>query len=221
MAKSIEEILAQNRLTGRGYDESGQARAFTDEEFFDVSCEMGWNQNNQEYRRLFEFLADWVMKNLRIRTAIEIGAGPGYFLYCLNRRGIECTGVDGNPYSKAFFDSLHGDISDKYVIDKFLENTYTPVDALFSIEVFEHIPDEGIANIMSKITNELKPKIIMFSSTPYADPNPGWDLQWGHINLKSSSEWHELFASYDYHLHQAKPPVTEWAALYTHSSIMG
>ena len=220
MSKSIEEIIVENKISGRGYDEFGRIRSFTEKEFFDVSCLMGLNQGNPEYRQLFEYLTDWVMSHLRIRTAIEIGAGPGYFLYCLNKRGIDCTGIDGNPHSKELFDSLHPEFSSRYVLDKLFENTYAPVDALFSIETFEHIPDEGISNIMRKVTSELKPKIILFSSTPHADPNPGWDEQWEHINIKSSSEWHELFSSYGYHLHQAKPPVTEWASLYVHSSII-
>jgi hypothetical protein len=58
---------------------------------------MGLNQSNPEYRALFDNLADWVKRRLPIRTGIEIGSGPGYLLYSLNRRGIDCTGVDGNP----------------------------------------------------------------------------------------------------------------------------
>lgn len=218
MSKTIADVTAENRITGRGYDQSGCARAFTDKEFFEVSCEMQLNQNNPDYRGLFEGLAVWVKNRLGINTAIELGSGPGYLLYCLNKLGIDCTGIDGNPYSKEFFDSLHREFSDKYVLDKLFEQTYAPVDAFISIEAFEHINDEGIINIMRKVTSELKPRFIVFSSTPHADPNPGWDEHWGHINMKSSPQWHALFASYGYQLHEEKPPVTEWASLYIDSS---
>lgn len=220
MSKSIEKIVTLNKLSGRGYDELGNVRSFTDKEFFDISCEMALNQTNPDYCRLFKGLADWVKNALRVSTALEIGSGPGYLLNCLNKLNIDCAGIDGNPFSKAFFDENHPEFAEKYFIDKFFEKDYAPVDTLLSIEVFEHIPDEGLINILTKVKNELKPKFIVFSSTPFADPNPGWDLQWGHINLKTPAEWQELFNSFGYRLHAAKPPVTEWASLYADQTIL-
>ncbi len=69
-------------------------------------------------------------------------------------------------------------------------------------------------NILAKVRGEVMPRFIVFSSTPHADPNPGWDFQWGHINIKPPEEWHALFRQYGCELADVRPPVTEWASLY-------
>jgi len=215
MPLSLAEVLEKNRTTGRGYNADGSPRALTAQEFFEVSNEAGWNQGNPDYRGLFEHFARWVRANLNIRRSLEIGAGPGYFLYCLNRLGIDARGIDGNEYSRAFFQELHPEYSGQYTLDPLFTGSYGRVDALFSIEVFEHIDDAGLDAIMKKVSSVLKPRYIVFSSTPHADPNPHWDLQWGHINLKQPAQWDDFFGRHGF-LRQPglRPPVTEWATVY-------
>lgn len=217
MAHSISELMVVNRQIGRGYDSRGQARALTDREFFEISDELGLNQKSKDYRRLHEYLAFWIKNKLAPSSALEIGAGPGYLLYCLNRLGVQSIGVDGNPFSKDFFDHLHPEFADRYVLDRFFEQTYANADVVLSIEAFEHIPDDGLHNILGKVRTQVAPRFIVFSSTPNLDPNPDWDLQWGHINVKQPDEWRALFAHYGYELATLRPPVTEWASLYVNT----
>jgi len=214
MPISLPQVLALNRQLGRGFDAAGNPRPFSDKEFFDVSNEMGLNQRNPDYRRLHEFLAAWIRNALSPSSALEIGAGPGYLLYCLNRLGIDAAGVDGNPHSKAFFDECHPEHSSRYVVDRRFEGNYTRADLVVSIEVFEHIPDDGLERILEKVRRDIQPRYFVFSSTPHPDPNPGWDLQWGHINIKQPTQWHRLFGRFGYRPLDARPPVTEWATLY-------
>ena len=56
MCKTVQQLLSDNQRIGRGYDSKGFIRALSEREFFEVSEEMGWNQNNPEYRKLFENL---------------------------------------------------------------------------------------------------------------------------------------------------------------------
>lgn len=218
MPLSFPEVLALNRQLGRGIDSSGNPRPLTDKEFFEVSDELGQNQRNADYRRLHEFLATWIRDALSPRSALEIGSGPGYLLYCLNRLGIDATGLDGNPYSKGFFDRCHPDYQQRYLLDKYFEGHYEPVDVVVSIEVFEHIPDEGLERILARVRRDIRPRYFVFSSTPHHDPNPGWDMQWGHINVKQPAEWHQLFGRFGFRLANIRPPVTEWASLYVDAS---
>lgn len=219
MHKTIHDVIEKNRRIGRGYSEQGAPRLFTEQEFFDISMELGWNQLDAGYRRLHEKLALWIKGNLSVATALEIGCGPGYLTYCLNALGVACTGIDGNPYSKNLFDQLHGPFSSAFVLDKGFDNLYSEVDVVISIEAFEHIPDADLNKILSKVRQQIRPKFIVFSSTPYQDPNPEWDIQWGHINLKQPNEWHTLFKSFGYALSVLKPPVTEWASLYVSEQV--
>ncbi len=175
---------------------------------------MGWNQRNEEYRALHEAFAEWIVDSLQVRTSLEIGCGPGYLLAVLNALGVYGTGTDGNEFSKDFFDAQHPEFSGHYVLDPLFGKRYAPVDAIIAIEVFEHIPDAGLHHILRRIRSELTPRFIVFSSTPHADPDPQWDFQWGHINIKQPDQWHALFREYGYELTTARPPVTEWACLY-------
>jgi SAM-dependent methyltransferase len=218
MYLTVNDIVKKNRVSGRGFTPDGVPRPFTNEEFFEISREMGSTQENPAYRALFEALAQWIRGTLGVARVLEIGSGPGYLLNCLNDLGVDAQGVDGNPYSRAFFVCQHPRHARRYALDPTFSNTYQPVDALVSIEVFEHIPDDGLHNILKKVRDEMHPKYFVFSSTPYADPNEHWDLHWGHINIKQPAEWDRLFAEYGYNRTALRPPVTEWAALYALSN---
>ncbi len=220
MPMNLDQILEKNKLLGRGYRPDGQPRALTAQEFFEISHEAGWNQFNPEYRQLFEHFAYWVRINLNIRSSLEIGAGPGYFLYCLNRLGINAKGVDGNAYSRALFQKCHPEYAQQYALDPLFKGNHARTDTLFSIEVFEHIDDAGLGAIMQKVREDVMPRCIVFSSTPHADPHPNWDMQWGHINIKQPEQWDNFFAGYGFERQvDLKPPVTEWATVYRNTRI--
>ncbi len=220
MYAKILEVIDRNEVRGYGYDEDRNARPFTPKEFYEISCEMGLNQDNPRYRRSFEKLAKWVVRTLGVKTALEIGSGPGYFLYCLNKIGVHAIGVDGNPFSQAYFLSKHPEYRSHYHLDPLFENAYERVDVLLTIEVFEHIDDHGLELVFRRIREQVKPKFIVFSSTPYVDPNVGWDQQWGHINIKPVEEWDELFASNGFAVSKMVPPITKWARLYIDDSLI-
>lgn len=217
MYPTISEVTQELKSLGCGYDAASNIRPFTHREFYEISVKLGLNQDNPEYRRLFEHLTDWIKRTLNPRTAFEIGSGPGYLLNCLNEAGIDTRGIDGNPYSRDYFIEKHGKYAEKYVIDPVFSNQYPEIDLLISIEVFEHIEDPGLESVFRKIKEQLRPKFVVFSSTPFADPNPGWDIQWGHINLKPTEKWDELFAQNGYSKAHWIPPATQWSRLYVRS----
>jgi hypothetical protein len=128
--------------------------------------------------------------------------------------GIDAYGFDGNRHFWGEFQLRHHDIRQRYVLDPLFTSRVQKSDVFISIEVFEHIPDDALHNIMMRVRYEAQPNFIVFSSTPFASELPGWDVQWGHINLKQPDEWSEFFSRYGYQLHDLKPPVTQWAQLY-------
>jgi SAM-dependent methyltransferase len=214
MYKTIEQMCAYNRIIGRGYDVHGTPRPYDEREFFQIVEEMGWNQNNPDYRCLFEGLARYIKGFLEITTSLELGCGPGYLLDCLTKAGIEAVGVDANPYSKKWFDDSFPALSSRYVLDPTFSKHYERADLFIAIECFEHISDDLLAKIMEKVAREIQPVFIIFSSTPFPHPQAEWDVQWGHINLKQSPAWEAFFLRYGYALAQERPPVTAWAMLF-------
>ena len=211
---SMLEMQAINRLLGRGYDAEGRARPFTDREFFEISWIMGWHPRNPAYRQLFANLADWIVAEIAPRRLLEIGSGPGHLLHCLLERGVEACGIDANPYSQAFFRQRHPQQAERYRLDPDFSQATPAADTVLAIEVFEHIPDAGLNHILTRLRDEIRPQHIVFSSTPHAEPAPDWDLQWGHINLKTPTQWQAFFGRYGYRIDGRRPPVTEWAVCY-------
>jgi 2-polyprenyl-3-methyl-5-hydroxy-6-metoxy-1,4-benzoquinol methylase len=219
-AASLKRYLNINDVTdickqrGWGYNDHGDAQPFSDEQFKKVAELMGNFAGNPAYRGLFENLASWIVKRLRPRKTFEFGCGPGYLIECLTRMGVDACGLDGNRHFWNDFQVRHYSNRHRYIIDPLFEKPVQKADALISIEVFEHIPDEALHRIMTRVRDEVSPDFIVFSSTPFASEVPCWDVRWGHINLKQPEAWVELFLRYGFRLHDVKPPVTEWAQLY-------
>lgn len=211
MSDYNDDLVIINTIVNRGMDEFDRPRPYTDEEFFLVSHQIGVNQFNSNYRKLFEVFSRWIVKEFNPMSSLEIGAGPGYLLYCLNLLGVNSVGVDGNNLSKKLYSSLHPSYQHKYFLDKNFTGEYGEVDLLLAIECFEHICDEDLFSLMEKISIKNKPKNIIFSSTPFVSEMQNWDIHWGHINIKSENEWVNFFDKYGYELMDVRPPVTEWA----------
>jgi len=205
------DLEVVNSIVKRGLDEMGNPRPYTNEEFFLVSHQIGANQFNANYRKLFENLSAWIIREFNPSKSLEIGAGPGYLLNCLNSLGVDSVGVDGNDLSQKLFSLLHPLYSDKYYLDYYFDGNYGESDLLIAIECFEHIDDKSLHVLMDKIASKVKPKNIVFSSTPYESEIENMDIQWGHINLKPESEWIDFFLKYNYKVMSVRPPVTKWA----------
>lgn len=212
--KAISQFCKEN---GWGYSADGQPQAFTEDQFKKVAELCGWVESNPAYRALFNSLARWICARLKPRRSLELGCGPGYLVHCLADMGVEAVGFDGNKSFWQEFQLLHYGKRHRYILDPYFEAPVEQADVFISIEVFEHIPDDSLDRIMSRIRDEILPQFIVFSSTPYKSEDPNWDLQWGHINLKQPDEWARFFAEYGFKLQTTKPPVTEWAQLYAHT----
>jgi len=85
-------------------------------------------------------------------------------------------------------------------------------DAIYSTEVFEHMTDEEISEVMPVLSQVCK-KYFYFTSTPHAT-TPEWDAEWGHINLKTKEQWIALFARFGFDFLRDAREVTSWGLLF-------
>jgi cyclopropane fatty-acyl-phospholipid synthase-like methyltransferase len=79
-------------------------------------------------------------------------------------------------------------------------------DLAISIETFEHNTDEEIEKCLSKIDA----KYFAFSSTPHKGEI---DEEWGHINIKETSDWIKIFQNHGYKV-KSNLSITPWAILF-------
>ena len=110
------------------------------------------------------------LKNSKIKTLLDLGCGPAFYVSNIAEEGISCEAYDGNPNTPELTNGL-GQVKDLSV-DFDLGKKY---DFVLSLEVGEHIPQE-FEDIF--INNVLKhsSKYVLLS---WAIPRQGGD---GHFN---------------------------------------
>jgi hypothetical protein len=167
---------------------------FTDKEFFDWEIEHGLypGGSNKGFYEVHEKLAKFILEFHAgyIDTHLDLGGGNSPLTYILQEYGIEATLCELNQYSI--------DLQEKYGVKRWIKEDFTQAkftfeqkyDFITSIEVFEHIEDEKLLPFIADLANQCK--YFLFSSTPHKD-TPEFDEQWGHVNIKLTIEWINLF----------------------------
>lgn len=167
------------------------------EEFLQTELEMGINGDNPNFINL----ANATVNQLTIpyHTVLDYGAGIGVYSDAFQRAGKDVYTFElwkpHREYIKMKFPNLN------------IVKEPITTDLLCWIEVAEHMKDEEIDALFSKI----KPKYILFSSTPHKTDN---DEAWGHINLKDHQGWVDTMQKHNFAFIQNLSYPTPWAKLF-------
>ena len=140
-----------------------------------------------------------------VKTVFEIGSGLGYFLAASNH----VTGYDLNGYSRRFAVNELGVDPRRYTLGT--PEEYPHTDAIYCVEVLEHLTDAEIRRAL----NKCKAPLFYFTSTPHKTEN---DDAWGHTNIKQEKDWIDLFSLYGYELKCKCAAVTEWGLIFERRS---
>ena len=181
--------------------------------FFDKSVELGFTTTDYEPLVNLHTNGARVLQSLGCESVFEFGSGLGFFLSACQRVGLyKHVGYDINPYEREFAISK-GIKPMNYILangELILIGSY---DAIYSTEVFEHMTDEQIEEVMP-ILSQVCNKYFYFTSTPYASADPAFDIEWGHINLKQKDEWVAVFQRHGFDLLRETTEVTPWGLLF-------
>jgi len=180
--------------------------------FFDKSVELGFTTTDYEPLVDLHTNGARVLQSLGCESVFEFGSGLGFFLSACQRVGLNYVGYDINPYERDFAISK-GIEPMNYILangELILIGSY---DAIYSTEVFEHMTDDEIEQVMP-VLSQVCNKYFYFTSTPYASADPAFDIEWGHINLKQKDEWVALFQRHGFDLLRETTEVTPWGLLF-------
>ncbi|WP_181406208.1 class I SAM-dependent methyltransferase [Stenotrophomonas rhizophila] len=143
--------------------------------------------------KLFTRLA---RRYLRPGRIVDFGCGPGFFLMHL-RHHFQASGVEQSDWASAAARGrtgvpIHASLAA-------LEDA--SMDALVSVHVVEHIPDDGLTAVLAEWRRVLKPGARALVITPDAQgfahrrKGAGWIAFTDptHINLKSHPQWEAMF----------------------------
>ena len=65
-------------------------------------CDFGeipYDRSTPHYVEFFRRVADWLVGNVRPRTALDVGCAKGFLVEALRDRGVEAWGVDMSEYA--------------------------------------------------------------------------------------------------------------------------
>ena len=126
--------------------------------------------------------------------------------------GLDYIGYDINPYERDFAISK-GIEPMNYLLANGELILIGKYDAIYSTEVFEHMTDKEINEVMPMLYSVCG-KYFYFTSTPHASQDPAFDIEWGHINLKRKEQWIALFKRHGFDFLRDSTEVTPWGLLF-------
>jgi SAM-dependent methyltransferase len=132
--------------------------------------------NKEEYPFALR-LAEWIRLNIRPGGVVDVGCGPGTYVYAMREMGVNAMGIDtdervvGKPFLKR--ESMIG--------------TKWQGELILCLEVMEHIPPELCEKAMDGLVGTLLPgSTLIFTA---ACPGQGGD---GHVNCRPRTEWRDM-----------------------------
>lgn len=140
------------------------------------------NFSGHIYDNGLEFCLTEIVKDRKIKTAVDMGCGPGWYVAFLRRIGIKAHGYDANPNtaklsSNMFSSDYHCeclDLSKRVWFNR-------PFNFVLSIEVGEHISKKFQYIFLDNLTNNCSDCLLL----SWAIPGQIGD---GHVNPRSN-EW--------------------------------
>ena len=137
-----------------------------------------------------KYVAEFLIKNFRIESIVDLGCGSGIFLYEFEKKGFSVLGIDGsrNALNTAKISKnnlLVKDITKKINLNK-------KFDLVLCFEVAEHIPTKYSKNLVQNLTS--LGNVVIFTAAP---PGQGGT---DHINEQPKEFWVNLFEKEGFYL---------------------
>jgi glycosyltransferase involved in cell wall biosynthesis/2-polyprenyl-3-methyl-5-hydroxy-6-metoxy-1,4-benzoquinol methylase len=180
VATMYEEYF-QNVLdvyNGKGWYEPHPARNDLDwlkKELPTHAERMNFDNIDSEETPFAKRLAKYVKDEINPKTILDIGCGPGTYVYSFRNNGIDAQGLDID-------DRVHGKQYLKY--QSLFDITDEKADTVICLEVAEHIEKEREDEVIQKVVSTVQHTLIW---TAAAIGQGGI----GHINCKDKEEWSE------------------------------
>jgi len=130
-------------------------------------------------------LAEWIIAELKPKTILDIGCGPGHLMASLNALGADCIGVDISDASLRKTSDKGLECHRHDLTDPAAPLPASPFDLAISCEVAEHLEQKHAKTFVKKLTSSA-PVIFLTAAEP--DGMPGMH----HFNEQPNAYWIDL-----------------------------
>jgi ubiquinone/menaquinone biosynthesis C-methylase UbiE len=202
-----------------------EIKEYLDEDYWECGKSVGksgyenWGIDEWWCGRLIEALS--MVQEFKGKDFLDIGCGTAGIVYSALHSGINAFGIDFSHYAiekaKRLKPELSGRIFECSAHDLSIFDRDS-FDFIFSNQVFEHIPEELVPEMLREIKRVMRPRatawigLVIDDETTEKDPN---DPDKTHITLRSRVWWHKqiedagLVLDYDFdsRFRQTKLPI--------------
>lgn len=137
-----------------------------------------YNVVDNEERPMAKSIAKWVKDNIKPKTLLDIGCGPGTYVEELIAEGVDAFGIDID-------DRVEGK---DYLAKESIFDTKRTADTVITFEVLEHIDPKFADDEVDALYNAIEPGGTMIFTA--AQPGQGGV---GHINCRKKEYWGKKF----------------------------
>lgn len=134
---------------------------------------------------------DYLIKNYKVKSFLDIGCGPGDMLQVAQEAGLEAFGIDGDPLFQGkegvqIHDYTLGPISKKEIQRLPVQGYY---DVGWNVEFLEHVEAEFIPNFFTTF------QLCKYMVITHATPKQGG---YHHVNEQFFDYWEAIFKDYGF-----------------------
>ena len=178
-ARSVDRDKSKELIKKLNYRISHPA--FDNYESFNIDENGSFNNNffkGHSYDRELGEALCLFSELMEVKTIVDLGCGPGWYVKALRDAGFSVDGFDGNPHTGFLSDIIMQDGTSCNQIDLTEENVFNEkYDMVLSLEVGEHIPKKFEDVYISNLLNNCKKYLIV----SWAIENQKGD---GHVNCR-------------------------------------
>lgn len=151
-----------------------------------VDGELGGTSTHGDPNTWNPVLWDYLIKRYDVKSMLDCGCGVGTAQLFFERNGIKNIGFDGTEKMRP-----HHFVPNNLYVHNLNHGPFfkEPVDMFWSCDVFEHIEEQYLPNIMETI-NLSQARIVVFAAAPEGAGG------WHHVNCKNPPYWLEKMKQY-------------------------
>lgn len=143
-----------------------------------MTLQLNYAEMEAEEKPFADRLAIFIKDIINPKIVLDIGCGPGHFVYSMRDVGIEAYGIDTDERI----------LNKKYLTNQSLFSYNKVVDTAICLEVAEHLPFEISETLVASINNMFTDTLIFTA----AQPGQGGI---GHINCQLPEFWSNKFVA--------------------------
>ena len=172
--------------------------------YYKHNCGMAY-ERNEAWLAAFDRIAERIVSDIHPETVLDAGCAMGMLVERLRARGVKAWGIDISEYA---ISQVAPEIKDYCWVGSIIDPLPDRYDLIVSIEVLEHIPEEGSLQALNRLCQHTDNLLVSISHGDFKEVT--------HLNVQPPEYWTRHFYRNGFY-HDVDFDagfITPWAAYY-------